>query len=250
MARLKTVFHVHTDHSDDSNNSAERLIDLASRAGVGCVAVTDHDTITGAREMASKAGPDLRVIVGEEVSTPHGHLVGLFLREPIERGLSVRQAAQAIKHQGGLVVVPHPFNQMFGCGLRGRINEILDLVDVVEVCNAQNLRSLPNHRAEAFARQFGYPTIVGTDIHHGQTLDACYQWLEPFDGPASFVESLRRATFVKGRHPLGYFVRAAQVILRNKLHLPAPAGFGRHCTQPRPKFQPLPAVYSQRIHTD
>ena len=240
MAPLKTVFHVHTDHSDDSCHSVERLLELARHAGIRCIAVTDHDTISGARELAAKAGADLRVIVGQEISTRHGHLIGLFLHEGVRPDMSVRQTAQAIKRQGGLVVVPHPFNTFFGCGIRDKVSDILDLIDIVEVCNAQNLLPFPNRKAEKLARQSGYPEIVGTDTHHGHSLDACYQLMEPFDGPAAFVESLKRATFVKGRHPLSYFVLSAQLVLRQKLCLPAAEGYGRKCTVRRTKSGVFP----------
>ena len=125
---LKTVFHVHTDYSDDSNISISHLIDACAHRKVNCIAVTDHDTIAGARELAAHAGPSLRVIIGEEISTIDGHLIGLFLRERIEPGMPVRRSAEAIHDQGGLVVVPHPFNRIFGCSLNEKVYEILDLI--------------------------------------------------------------------------------------------------------------------------
>lgn len=235
----KTVFHIHTDYSDDCNASIHDVIESARCSRVQCVAITDHDTIEGARQLAA-AGAPLQVIVGEEISTADGHLIGLFLRECVEPGMSVRRTAEAIRAQGGLVVVPHPYNRIFGCSLRDRVNDILDLIDVVEVSNAQNLLPFPNRKTESFARQHRFPMVVGADSHHRGYLDSCHQWMEPFDGPDTFLASLRTAHFVVRRHPLTYFVRSAHVLLRDKLGWNLPEGYGRNCPRPRPQLELTP----------
>jgi predicted metal-dependent phosphoesterase TrpH len=226
--RIKTVFHVHTNHSPDCNRSAADLLECARRRGIGCLAVTDHDAIGGARELAALAGDDLRVIVGEEVSTTHGHVIGLFLREFVEPGMSPRDTALAIKRQGGLVVIPHPFNRMFGCGLCGHIDEVIDLIDVVEVFNSQNIWSVPNSKAQSFATQHGFPRIVGIDMHFGDDLDACHQYVDPFDTPAEFVASLRRADFAMTRQRLPYFFQTAWYVFLDRSGIGLPEAFGRH----------------------
>ena len=242
MQLLKTVLHVHTDYSDDSDNEVGHLIESAGRLGVHCLAVTDHNSIEGAEILAAEAGPGLEVIIGEEISTPDGHLIGLFLQEHVEPGMSPRQTAEAIKEQGGLVVVPHPFNSMFSCGLRGALFDLVDLIDIVEIANAQNLLPFPNRRAARFAQAYGLPAVVGVDTHHQNSLDACYQWLPPFDGPGSFLESIAQAKLVAGRHRLGYFVRTALYIARYRLGFGFPSRYGRNCTVPRGQrmLQPVP----------
>jgi hypothetical protein len=94
-----------------------------------------------------------------------------------------------------------------------------------------------DRRAFAFAQDHHLAGIVGTDVHHLGDLDSCYQYMEPFDGPASFLDSLRRAHFVKGCHPPGYFIRTAYVILRDQLGIGAPEAYGRNCTRERSPFQ-------------
>ncbi len=242
MRLLKTVFHIHTDYSDDSDNSVEHLLEAAERGGVDVLAVTDHDTIQGALALASLAPPGLKVIVGQEVSTAEGHLIGLFLREPIPPGRSARTTALDVRRQGGLVVVPHPFNTIFGCSLRGAVYDLVDLIDIVETSNAQNVFSYPNRRAAVFAAAHALPALVGSDTHHRDSLCSCYQLLPRFDGPASFLDSVRRALLVPGRHPLRYFLRAAEVVLRPRLGLPLPQSLGRNCTVSRRPASPEPAA--------
>jgi predicted metal-dependent phosphoesterase TrpH len=235
MGWVKTVFHVHTDYSDDSNASVESILELALSHNVGCVTITDHDSMGGARAMARVARGRMQVIQGQEITTREGHLIGLFLREEIEPGLPARMTAELIKRQGGLVIAPHPFNRIFGCSLRDHVYELIDLIDAVEVCNSQNLLTGPNRRADQFAHRYGLTPIVGADAHHRGHLDACYQMLPPFDGPQAFLRSLREARLVRGRHPLGYFLRSACVCFSEKTGTRMPADYGRNCTILRKK---------------
>jgi len=240
MSLLKTVFHIHSHYSDDSDLSIPQLADLAKRSGTQCLAITDHDTLAGARALAAYAKSELKVIIGQEISTRDGHLIGLFLREPVKVGMTARETAKAIRQQDGLVVAPHPFNFIFGCSLREKVFDILDLIDIIEICNAQNLLPMADLQAEALAQKLNYPVIVGADLHHGRNIDPCYQCLEPFDGPQSFLSSLKKAHFVKGRHTLGYFVEAAWIILRSKSGWGLPQRFGQNCHHERPVFKPTP----------
>ena len=238
MKPLKTVFHVHTDYSDDCENSVDHLLESARRYRIDCLAVTDHDTIEGAQALAAEAGPELKVIVGQEISTSEGHLIGLFLREPVEPEMSPRQTAEAIKEQGGLIVAPHPFNTLFGCSLREAVYDIIDLLDLVEISNAQNLLPYPNRKAEQLARRFDFPGLVGVDCHHQDSVNSCYQYLAPFDGPASFLAAARQARLVPGRHPLGYFFKSGWLVARTKgLGLGHPDGYGRNCATSRGQLQ-------------
>jgi len=230
---LKTVFHVHTDYSDDSDNTVAHIIESAGRLGVRCLAVTDHDTIEGARVLAAEADSKLKVIVGQEISTCSGHLIGLFLQDCIVPGMSPRRTAKAIKAQGGLVVAAHPFNSIFSCGLRKALYDFVDLIDVVEIANSQNLLPFADRKSAKFAQAQGLPALVGSDTHQQNNLDSCYQWLEPFDGPNEFLESVRHAQLVPGRHRLAYFFRTAAYLTRYYLGFGFPARFGHNCTVSR-----------------
>lgn len=197
MIRLKTVLHVHTHYSADSNNSPARILSAARREAVDCVAITDHDEIRGAQELAR--GGELRVIVGEEISTADGHLIGLFLDERIAAGLPAARTAEMIRQQGGLVLAPHPFVSVGHCSLGAALEQMLPLVDAIEVCNALNPLRWQDARAAQFARRRGLLGYVGADAHLNGRIGPCYQWMRPFDGPRSFLESLRDAQLVYGR---------------------------------------------------
>jgi len=228
MNRIRTLIHLHTDYSFDSNISLESLIDHARRENIGCVAVTDHDTIEGARRLAGMVAGrgSLKVIVGEEVTTSQGHLIGLFLRERVEPGMSARETATAIRKQGGLVLLPHPFVNMFGCGLGSVSDEIAHLIHAVEVNNAQNLFDGPDRKADLFARRHALPAFVGADSHRRSSIGPCLQIMNDFHSPATFLASLNGATLQPGRHPLSYFAAMGLQVAQHMLGLSLPEGFG------------------------
>jgi hypothetical protein len=231
MRRIKTLIHIHTDYSYDSNIAPERLLAYAERNGFGCVAVTDHDTIEGARRM--QAMTDLRIIVGEEVSTTDGHVIGLFLQQRVEPGLSARDTALAIKEQGGLVLIPHPFNKLFGCGIGQAAYDMLDLIDAVEINNAQNPLPMPDWTAARLARKTGIPAFVGADSHRAFSIAPCFQWMRPFEGPVDFLNALKGAELVPGRHPPGYFVDIGCQLARFLMRVGLPQTVGRNA-EPAP----------------
>src|SRR5919199_6913408 len=149
---MKVELHSHTHHSHDCLLTDEAIIAVCQRRGIGALAVTDHNQIAGAFELQSRA--PFPVIIGEEIFTAQGEIIGLFLREFIPRDLPVQETIARIKAQGGLVYVPHPFDS-FRKGAIGR--ETLDAiradVDLLEVLNARNLRLQDDDRAYRYAQE-------------------------------------------------------------------------------------------------
>lgn len=237
MASIKTLIHVHTNYSLDSNISPEALARFARSRGIGCIAVTDHDTIDGARHLASIT--DVKVVIGEEVTTRDGDLIGLFLTHRIEPGLSARETALAIKAQGGVVLAPHPFVKLFGCGLRNALWDIVDLLDAVEICNAQNLLKRPDRDARRFADETGLVTYVGADTHMADSIAPCHQLMRDFSGPDDFLEALGSAELRFGRHPLWYFASSGVRTIRYLLGFRLPVAYGLNCAS---EAQPTPAT--------
>ena len=204
MNALKTIIHVHTDYSHDSNWSCEQLVEAAQRTGVHRVAITDHNLITGALQARTLAGP--RIIVGEEISTTDGHIIGLFLEERVPPGLSGEQTARLIRAQGGLVLAPHPFATLCEDSLgRAALERLLPWLDAIEIYNSQNLFTWDDARARRYAARNGLTPYVGADAHVRGHLDGAHQFLPPFDGPREFLRALSQAQLVPRRFRLTYF---------------------------------------------
>jgi hypothetical protein len=206
-SRLKTVIHVHTNYSFDSNTSPKQLVRTAINQGVDCIAVTDHDEIRGALE-AREIG-DVKIIVGEEITTRDGHLIGLFLRSRIPPRLCAIETAKRIKDQGGVVMAPHPFLNACRHYLGRKMIDLLPYLDGVEVCNAQNVLPWTDAKAWRFALRHGLPAYAGADTHLRGHLDGCYQLISDFDGPEAFVRSIANAELFFGRFGLPYLAQMA-----------------------------------------
>jgi predicted metal-dependent phosphoesterase TrpH len=191
--------HMHTDHSGDCETPVEVLLATAKEVGLGAIAVTDHNEISGAleaREKASESGahPPLKVIVGEEVKTAEqGEVIGLFIEEKIPRGLSIAETVAEIKRQGGLVYVPHPFDRMHAVPDYEHLPEILDDIDAIEVFNPRVAIGAFNEEAVRFAAKYRIVAGAGSDSHVAQGLGSVRIRMRDFDGPQEFLQSLRDA---------------------------------------------------------
>ncbi|HUA74958.1 MAG TPA: PHP domain-containing protein [Solirubrobacteraceae bacterium] len=202
--------HMHTDHSYDCATPVEVLLATARDQGLGAIAVTDHNEISGALEAArqaaeSDAHPPVKVIVGEEVKTAEqGEVIGLFIEEKIPRGLSLQETVAEIKRQGGLVYVPHPFDRMHSVPDYEHLLAILDDVDAIEVFNPRVAIGSFNEEAVRFAAKYRLPAGAGSDSHVAQGLGSARIRMRDFDGPQEFMQSLRDAEIVMGRSSLLY----------------------------------------------
>jgi predicted metal-dependent phosphoesterase TrpH len=187
--------HMHTDHSHDCETPVEVLLASAKEAGLGAIAVTDHNEISGAleaREKAAAAG--MKVIVGEEVKTAsQGEVIGLFIEEKIPRGLTLEETVAEIKRQGGLVYVPHPFDRMHSVPDYEHLLSILDDVDAIEVFNPRVAIGSFNEEAVRFAAKYRLVAGAGSDSHVAQGLGSVRIRMHDFDGPQEFLQSLRDA---------------------------------------------------------
>jgi predicted metal-dependent phosphoesterase TrpH len=204
-ALIDVDLHMHTDHSNDCATPVEVLLATAREQGLGAIAVTDHNEISGAleaREQASEsdaarpggAGLPIKVIVAEEVKTAdQGEVIGLFIEEKIPRGLSLEETVAEIKRQGGLVYVPHPFDRMHSVPDYEHLLTILDDVDAIEVFNPRVAIGAFNEEAVRFAAKYRIVAGAGSDSHVAQGLGSVRIRMRDFDGPAEFLQSLRDA---------------------------------------------------------
>jgi predicted metal-dependent phosphoesterase TrpH len=192
---LDCDLHMHTDHSHDCATPVEVLLAAARDQGLGAIAVTDHNEISGALEAAGKAADyGVKVIVGEEVKTAdQGEVIGLFLREKIPRGMTLAQTVAAIKAQGGLVYVPHPFDRMHSVPDYEHLLNVLEDIDAIEIYNPRVAIGSFNEEAERFAAKYRIVAGAGSDSHVAQGLGSVRVRLRDFDGPQEFLEALRAA---------------------------------------------------------
>jgi predicted metal-dependent phosphoesterase TrpH/glycosyltransferase involved in cell wall biosynthesis len=212
--------HMHTDHSYDCATPVEVLLATAKERGLGAIAVTEHNEISGALEVAAKAD-GIKVIVGEEVKTgSQGEVIGLFITEKIERGMTLAETVAEIKRQGGLVYVPHPFDRMHSVPDYRHLLEVLDQVDLIEVFNPRI--AIPEFNAEAvrFAAKYRIPAGAGSDAHVPQGLGSVRIRMHDFEGPEEFLESLRGAEVIRTPASLIY-VQTLKFLQTKALPVPA-----------------------------
>ena len=187
--------HMHTSWSTDCQIEVSELLDHAEEQGLGAIAITDHNVFGGALEAVELARErELIVIPGEEVKTDNqGEVIGLFLREEIPRGKSFAETVAAIKEQGGVVYLPHPFDRIHTIPDPATIHRHLAEIDVLEVYNARLLFEAYNDEALRFARKYGLQMGAGSDAHVLQGVGTGVLRMRAFDGPEEFLLSLRTA---------------------------------------------------------
>jgi len=196
--------HMHTDHSSDCATPVEALLGEAKARGLGAIAVTDHNEISGALEAREKAD-GIKVIVGEEVkTTDQGEVIGLFIEEKIPRGGTLQEVIAEIKRQGGLVYVPHPFDRLHAVPDYPHLLDVLEDVDAIEVFNPRVAISSFNEEAVRFAEKYRIVCGAGSDAHVTAGLGSVRIRMRDFDGPQEFLESLRDADIIRKPASLVY----------------------------------------------
>ncbi len=196
--------HMHTDHSPDCATPVDTLLETAKSVGLGAIAVTDHNEISGALEARERAN-GIKVIVAEEVKTAdQGEVIGLFIERKIERGLTLRETIAEIRRQGGLVYVPHPFDRMHSVPDYEHLLDVVEDLDAMEVFNPRVAFSAFNEEAARFAAKYRIVAGAGSDSHVAQGLGSVKIRMRDFDGPEEFLESLRDADIVRKKQSLLY----------------------------------------------
>lgn len=194
---IRVDLHVHSSASFDCGVEPEQVAAACRRLGLAPVFLTDHDSIEGALRLRACE----RVVVGEEVLTSGGELIGLFLRERIPAGLSPKETAARIKHQGGLVYLEHPYDPTRRHLSEEAIEDLADLIDIVEVFNGRS-DGKANRRAEELCGILGAAPGAGSDAHSTADLGSVYVEMQDFEGASDFLAKLRDAKIVVGRSKL------------------------------------------------
>jgi hypothetical protein len=211
---IEVDLHMHTDHSPDCATPVEVLLETARDRGLGAIAVTDHNEISGALEaqrIAERLG-DIKVIVGEEVKTAEqGEVIGLFLEEKIPRGLTMAETIAEIHRQEGLVYVPHPFDRFHSVPDYEHLLDIVEEIDVLEVFNPRVALTAFNEEAERFARKYRIVPGAGSDSHVAQGLGSVRVRIHDFEGPEEFLEAMRDADITR-KHKNLVYVQALKLL--------------------------------------
>jgi predicted metal-dependent phosphoesterase TrpH len=204
---IEVDLHMHTDHSGDCATPVDVLINTARDRGLGAIAITDHNEVSGALEARRIAEQmdDIKVIVAEEVKTAEqGEVIGLFIEEKIPKGLTMVETIAEIRRQGGLVYVPHPFDRFHSVPDYEHLLDIVEEIDLLEVFNPRVALTAFNEEAVRFAGKYGIVPAAGSDSHVAQGLGSVRQRIHDFEGPAEFLEAMRDADITRKHKNLVY----------------------------------------------
>ena len=169
---LKLDLHIHSCYSEDAEGTPKEIISSLKKKGLQGVAITDHNTVKGALQAVKIAPKDFLVIPGIEISTQDGHLLGLNIQEPVQRGLSVEETVDLILEKGGLPVVPHLFRNMSGIKL-AKFQLIVSRLVTMEVFNGCSLPKT-NIKTARIAHQYKLGGTGGSDSHHPNYAGSAY----------------------------------------------------------------------------
>jgi len=212
----KAIFHVHTNYSRDASITPKQLVDFGIANNIKVMAITDHNEIQGGLE--TKQIAPFEIIIGEEIQTKEGgEIIGLFLKEKINKEMPVLETIAEIRKQDGLVYLPHPFDR-----IRRRqfslknLESIVEQVDIIETFNARNLKQSANIFAAEFAKKYNKISCVGADAHFLNELETIIS-LNPFSDKQGLLESLKSAKFQTRSNPI--FVHFLSLIFKIKSKL-------------------------------
>ena len=190
--KVRVELHVHTRYSMDSQLDIIRLLDHCRKIGIDRIAITDHNAIEGAVK-ASEIAPEM-VIVGEEIKTTQGELLGYFMKEKIPAGLEPWEVIRRLKAQDALISVSHPLDtsrsQHWGLD---ELMKIAPFIDAIETYNSRCLNEEPNRQAAMFAEDHKLLKTVGSDAHCLFELGRATLWMSPFESPMDFKSALKTA---------------------------------------------------------
>ncbi len=221
--KKKLELHVHTTYSKDSILTFPFLLLMCKIKGINCIVITDHNEISGAEYYRKKLKKHkIDVIVGEEIFTSKGEIIGLFLKEKIEPMLSPKETVNAIKNQGGYVYIPHPFDtQRKKSVLKdSALQKIIDDVDFIECHNGRNVSLSFSKKQKEIAKKYDKIGVVGSDAHTFYELGRNYCLVNSYCKEI-FKEEISKATFftkkcIKAAHFNTKIARAIKLIKRGE----------------------------------
>lgn len=197
---FKVDFHTHSVASPDGGISADQYHRALSSKLLDCVAITDHNSIKFAQQLQDKMGN--QIIVGEEIMTTAGEIVGLYLTELVKPGLTPLETVKRIKDQGGVVYIPHPFETVRKGLHPAVLEELADYIDIVEVCNGRAFFQNRSEQAVVWTRLNHKLAAASSDAHGFQGLGATYTSLSEIPTKDTLLELLKSGIPMTGRPTL------------------------------------------------
>ena len=192
---IRADLHVHTGYSIDCLTPLERIVERCLEIGINCIAVADHNTIAGALRLREFA--PFKVIVAEEILTPVGEILGLFLSEEVPQGLSPQETIARIRSQGALVGIPHPFGRSLFWSAHKLISpEVLSQVDIIEAFNSRTPFSNSIAKAWRLALEQGKVASAGSDAHTAGEIGRAYVEMPEFHGVEDFLNCLAQGRII------------------------------------------------------
>ncbi len=212
----KIDLHTHSQASPDGALTAADYRCMLENGALHCIAVTDHNRIDFAQELHAELGD--RIIVGEEITTTEGEIIGLYLREAIPKGLSAAETAKRIREQGGLVYIPHPFETVRKGLTMASLDAVASSVDIIETYNGRTFQNRGDNAA-AWAAKHDVPGAASSDAHGQRGWGRTYSTLSSMPTRDTLIESLGTATY--SRHGVGLIGRTYPKLnrIRRLLHV-------------------------------
>lgn len=190
---LRVDLHLHSHFSHDGQSSLQQLIDRARECGIDRLALTDHNTVEGALELANIA-PAI-AIVGEEAKTREGEVIGLFITGRLPPYMRPEEVMDLVHSMGGLVYLPHPLDRNRSHFRTERIVDLADRIDIIETHNPW-CHAAANHAAAALAQNLSKVCATGSDAHGAEELGRSWMEMDEYSGTVDFLEKLRQARHV------------------------------------------------------
>ncbi len=216
---LKYDFHTHTIYSRDGAIKPADTIRIAKKRGLDGIAITDHDTIRGGLEALKLKPRDLDIIVGAEIKTDRGDVIGLFLNEEIEAREHM-EVIEAIHRQGGVAIVPHPFDSMRGSAF-WLTDKDAKKMDAVEVLNARCVLKRSNRMAGNYADSYGIGKVGGSDAHFGAEIANAGTLVPEGEDICRAIRSGQTAAFGRCSMPL-FHVLTTALLMERRVVKPKP----------------------------
>jgi predicted metal-dependent phosphoesterase TrpH len=219
---IRADFHVHSVYSPDSLLQLADIKKIVLKRKIDCIAITDHNTMDGAKRLMEMDLP-CRLIIGEEISTADGEIIGLFLQETIPANQGAMRTIELIREQGGVVVLPHPCDRLRRHVLHPSLwNDVVPAVDLVESFNGRTVFFGDDLQAAELARKYGKPLIAGSDSHTPWELGWCGIEMDDFQNIDQFRTVIGKGKFFGNRTALWAHIITKLVKYANRTGLRQP----------------------------